>query len=168
VGADEAAGAVNIFTAMFTPDFAATLWTQDDLAPLVSEPDDRFGAELAVGDFDADGRDDLVIGHPGESVGAQPDFGGAALLFGSESGVAADGLQGLPLGTWLVDSLELGYTLSAGRFSGNSGADLAISLPNTSTEVESHAGGVVIFPSVVLFLDDFESADTSAWSTEGT
>jgi hypothetical protein len=36
------------------------------------EPDDRFGAALAAADFDADGRDDLAIGVPGEDLNALP------------------------------------------------------------------------------------------------
>ena len=32
----------------------------------IAHADDRFGAALAVGDMDADGYDDLVVGVPGE------------------------------------------------------------------------------------------------------
>jgi hypothetical protein len=164
VGADAGAGAVIVLAAPFSPDFVGDLWTQDDLPPLESEPGDRFGAELAVGDFDADGRDDLVIGYPGESIGDDADFGGAALLFGSELGLDDEEFQLLPFGAFLVEALEIGFALTAGRFSGHSGHDLAISLPRASTESTSAAGLVMIQASVALFLDGFESGSASAWS----
>ena len=36
----------------------------------ISEPGDRFGSTLAVGDFDGDMRDDLAIGMPGDAIEA--------------------------------------------------------------------------------------------------
>ena len=45
-----------------------------------------FGAALAAGDFDGDGRDDLAVGVPGESVGAVDDAGAVNVLYGTASG----------------------------------------------------------------------------------
>jgi hypothetical protein len=165
VGADTNAGAVNVLIDPFTPDFTAAIWTQDALPPFASEVDDRFGAELAVGDFDADGRDDLVIGHPGETIGGVASFGGGVLLFGSAEGLTADDFQGLPLGIFKVtDGLQFGYALAAGRFSGHDGDDLAMSLPRSPVDGEDEAGAVAVYPSIVLFLDGFESGDVSEWT----
>lgn len=40
-----------------------------------NENDDQYGAALVLGDFDADGAADLVIGAPGESPGNDPKSG---------------------------------------------------------------------------------------------
>ena len=65
-------------------------WTQD--TPEVengAEIDDLFGASLSTGDFDGSGRDDLVIGVPGEDLGVVEDAGAAEVLYGSPNGASA-------------------------------------------------------------------------------
>ncbi|MFJ8939839.1 FG-GAP-like repeat-containing protein [Streptomyces sp. NPDC102365] len=56
--------------------------------PGIAETGDRFGAALAVGDLDGDGRDDLVAGAPGEAIGTEAGAGAATVLFGTENGLA--------------------------------------------------------------------------------
>jgi hypothetical protein len=46
---------------------------------------------LAVGDFDGDGFDDLVVGAPGEGLGGEVDAGGVNVIYGSGSGLSAAG-----------------------------------------------------------------------------
>ena len=53
-----------------------------------AETDDRFGSSLSVGDFNADGFDDLVVGAPGESVGSTSNAGAVHIIYGSSSGLA--------------------------------------------------------------------------------
>jgi hypothetical protein len=48
-----------------------------------------FGAELAAGDYNNDGKDDLVIGVPGEDVGTVVDAGSSNVIYGSSSGISA-------------------------------------------------------------------------------
>lgn len=172
---DVGVGAVHVLMDVFHQDFSSTLWLQDSLPPSASEPNDRFGAELAVGDFDADGSDDLVIGSPGETVGSVADWGIGFVLFGSPAGITADGRQGLPLGTTIVFSdLQFGYAAAAGRFSGHSGDDLAVTAPRddliefldaVAGADTTDAGAAWIYPSIVLFKDGFESGGTMEWSS---
>ncbi|MBL6278786.1 VCBS repeat-containing protein [Micromonospora fiedleri] len=58
------------------------------------EVGDLFGATLAVGDVTGDGRDDVLVGAPGEAIGTKKRAGTVALLKGSASGLTGTGAQG--------------------------------------------------------------------------
>jgi hypothetical protein len=66
---------------------------QDALA--ANEAGDRFGAALAVGDFDGNGVDDLAVGTPGEGQGDAAGTGAVIVFrgFGNVAGDARFGLQ---------------------------------------------------------------------------
>jgi hypothetical protein len=65
-------------------------WTQDTPEiENIAEIDDLFGASLSSGDFDGNGRDDLVIGVPAEDLGSIKDAGAVEVLYGSSSGTSA-------------------------------------------------------------------------------
>jgi hypothetical protein len=71
-------------------------WHQDTSGiPDFMEPADRFGAALTTGDFNGDGVDDLAVGVPGEDIGDPiiEDAGVVQIIFGSASGLTADGDQ---------------------------------------------------------------------------
>jgi hypothetical protein len=69
-------------------------FTQDSpRVPGAAEPDDSFGAALAVGDFDRDGFADLAIGVPHEDVGTIADAGAVNVLYGSTGGLTGTGSQ---------------------------------------------------------------------------
>ncbi|MCX4469537.1 VCBS repeat-containing protein [Micromonospora sp. NBC_01655] len=57
------------------------------------EDDDRFGATLATGDVDGDGRADVLVGTPGEAVGSTAEAGVVTLLKGSAGGLTGSGAQ---------------------------------------------------------------------------
>ncbi|WP_308010676.1 FG-GAP repeat protein [Streptomyces sp. AC495_CC817] len=53
----------------------------------VAEDGDRFGASLAVLDWNHDGRDDLVVGAPGEAIGTRAAAGAMTFLLSHEGGI---------------------------------------------------------------------------------
>lgn len=102
--------------------------------PGAPEADDRFGASVAVGDFDGDGYDDLVIGVPGEDIGQTPDAGAVVVLYGSQDGLTTDGAadfwQDGPgmLGVSEADD-RFGESLAVGDFDRDGYDDLAVGVP---------------------------------------
>jgi hypothetical protein len=98
----------------------------------VSEPGDRFGDALAVGDFDDDGCDDLVIGSPYENWGSRIDTGVAHVRYGSPvenialyygSTITQGGNSGMEAGD------EFGFALAVGDFDDDGYDDVAIGAP---------------------------------------
>ncbi|MFG1944315.1 hypothetical protein [Nonomuraea sp. NPDC048826] len=102
---------------------------------------DAFGAALATGDFDGDGRDDLAIGVPGEGLTAGQramDYGDGALhvLHGTRNG-----LRGARSEMWTQRLLKgepryydrFGTSLAAGDFDGDGNDDLAVGVPGENS-----------------------------------
>jgi hypothetical protein len=85
VGAAADAGAVSVFLGVV----GGTGGTSQTVVQDNPEAGDRFGAALVVGEFNGDGFEDLVVGAPGENVGATSDAGAANVLFGSAAGLTA-------------------------------------------------------------------------------
>lgn len=156
-------GAVNVI------DFVTgqhQIWTQDDLPPERVGQNERFGFALAVGDFDADGVDDLVAGAPLEDLGPLNMAGLIHVIYGQrDTGLVATGAQ-----IWLqtIDPSEegdaFGSALAVGRFAGHGADDLVIGVPGETISGATATGGVNLLYTEVLFRDGFEPGDTSAWS----
>jgi hypothetical protein len=109
----------------------------------VPEDDDRFGAALAAGDFDDDGRDDLAVGAPGENGAA----GTVHVVISTATGVGrtAAGLTRATPGVPEVPARgdAFGAALAAGNFDGKGGDDLAVGIPGE----DRRAGGVSVLYS---------------------
>jgi hypothetical protein len=131
-------------------------WSQDSPGILnTSTGDDAFGFSLAVGDFDRDGRADLAVGVPNESihqVGMEIGYSGAVnVLRGARGGLTAAGNSFFFLGSpGLPEAVPwgeqyFGTALAAGDFDGDGYGDLAASAPEQNPFDISIAGrGFVI------------------------
>ena len=112
------------------------------------EDGDLFGAALAAGDFDGDGRDDLAVGAPGESYAGRFAAGVVHLLWGSAgSGVTATGsrllTQGPPLGGNIEPGDGFGQSLAAGNLDAGGTVDLAVGAPGETVGSTAGAGAVL-------------------------
>ena len=112
-----------------------------------AESGDRFGESLAAGDFDGDFSTDLAVGVPGEGLGATIDTGALNLLFGSSSGLSANGNFILDQGNGSVAGSpeaddEFGFALAAGDFNGDRTDDLAVGVPSEDIGSVQNAGMV--------------------------
>ncbi|MFI6318573.1 FG-GAP repeat protein [Nonomuraea sp. NPDC050556] len=101
---------------------------------------DAFGGSLAAADFDADGRDDLAIGVPGEGFNSNQramDYGEGMVqvVYGSAGGLRTGRRE-----AWSQRVLKgepryydrFGASLAAGDFNGDGDAELAIGVPGES------------------------------------
>ena len=91
-----AAGAVHVIygTLVGLSSTGNQFWTQNITGILdETEAEDVFGLAVGAGDFNLDGRDDLVVGVPGEDIGSATDAGAINVIYGSASGLSSVGNQ---------------------------------------------------------------------------
>ena len=144
-------------------------WAQGGLIGLdTAELGDRFGEAFAVGDFDGDGRDDLMIGHPEEDT-TSSNTGAATVLLGGATGFAQArsrlllaASEGIPGAGFL--HAYFGSAATAGDFDADGYADLVIGELYGSSPTGSFRAGMEIVLYGSMFSDGFESQDTSYWS----
>jgi hypothetical protein len=112
-------------------------WHQDITGVLGSgQSRDWFGEALAAGDYDGDGRADLVAAAPGESIGGVTDAGVLNVLYGTAAGLGAVGDQ-----VWQQDSTDVfGQSEYRDRMGGRLRSDGVYRVPyETGTEVRVSA-----------------------------
>lgn len=113
----------------------------------VAEAYDYFGSDVAAGDFNGDGYDDLAVGVPSEDIGATNNAGAVNVLYGSVVGIKVAGDQ-----FWhqnrsgVEDTAEsddnFGSDVAAGDFNGDGYADLAVGVPLEDSPAVGNAGAV--------------------------
>lgn len=123
--------------------------SQGNLAGAV-EAGDYFGAVLAVGDFDQDGYDDLVVTSLYEDVGNEDEAGAVHVIYGGVGGLSTEGElilhQDVPgVQNAAQDDDFFGHALAVGEFSGDQYPDLAIGIPGESIDSQPEAGAVQVF-----------------------
>ena len=132
---------------------ADQFWTQDSTdIDDIAEPDDQFGSSLTTGDFNADGKDDLAIGVPGEILGTIISAGAVEVIYGSSTGLSATSAHADQF--WTQDSTDIGGSaeptdqfggsLATGDFNADGKDDLAIGLPGEDIGIITDVGGVQI------------------------
>jgi|CXWL01.1.fsa_nt_gi hypothetical protein len=126
---------------------------------------DQMGLALVAGRFTNDGFDDLVIGVPGDDVGALTNAGAVFELHGSAAGLTATGFQRLTLanlGGAIGDGF--GTTLAGGDFDGDHLDDLAVGSPWVTIGGKSNAGMLDVFPAAG---GDLSTARHAHWTANG-
>jgi hypothetical protein len=134
-----------------------------------AQNNDRLGAALAAGDFDADGFDDLFLGAPGKG---SDDRGFVYFVHGTPNGLVVGSgfnFSEPSLGGSAEDNAHFGAVLAVADIDGDGAAELAIGVPDKDVSGESDAGLVYVTRRVepgFLFGDGFESGSFSLWSDQ--
>ncbi|WP_330289790.1 FG-GAP and VCBS repeat-containing protein [Streptomyces sp. NBC_00576] len=112
-----------------------------------AETYDSFGAHIAAGDINGDGRQDLAISADGETLGGKPYAGGVHVLYGRAGGLTATGSQwlarstaGIPGDVTGDDSFGLKVRLRDGNRDGK--ADLYVYSLSGSLRLLGSASGI--------------------------
>lgn len=107
---------------------------------------DRSGQALAAGDFNGDGRDDLVVGTPYEddfnAIPALIDGGRVDIYYGTSHGITNQGAA--TFGPTNNRFKYLGYSVVAGDFNGDEYADLVMGVPGFSSSGHTDDGAIEI------------------------
>jgi hypothetical protein len=155
------------------------LWWQD--SPSVkdqAELGDLFGRSLGAGDFNNDGYGDLVIGSYDEKIASIPEAGAVNVLYGSATGLQADGVGAPDDQFWfqgvngMADIAEagdvFGRAITTGDFNGDGYDDLAVSARKEDVGTVADAGAVsVLYGSAIgLEADGVGGPDDQFWSQD--
>jgi hypothetical protein len=147
-------GAVNVIygTGSGLSSVGNQLWSQNSAGVLdTGETSENFGRAIGAGDFDGDSVDDLAVGVL-ERVGTKGLAGAINVLYGSGSGITADGDQ-----LWHQDSTgvedsaevsdQFGFSVATGDFNNDGRGDLAagVAFEDVGAGPINNAGAVHVF-----------------------
>jgi uncharacterized protein (TIGR03437 family) len=131
---DEARGLIIVIpgSAQGLTGFGSLAWREGEngLPGDGREEENRFGGELAAGDYNQDGFGDLAFTSPGESGGG----GVVQVIYGSSEGLSAAGIAILSqgpngLGDRVEEGDQFGLAMATGDFGLDDADDLAIGAP---------------------------------------
>jgi hypothetical protein len=163
VGTANHAGSVTILygSAARLTSTGTQFWTQDSEGIIdQAETGDLFGAGMHSADWNNDGYDDLAVGPYNESFDGAQYAGAVHILFGSATGITADGNE-----FWTQDTPgvldqteafdEFGRQLADGDFDGDGFPDLAIGVRLEEVDGVVEAGAVnVLYGSLTGLTTD--------------
>ena len=144
VGALVDAGAVTVLfggSGGITTAGSLTFW-QGNGAAGTAESRDEFGFSVATGILANDDLADLVVGAPGEDVGAVQDAGAVNVLAGTAGGLVNGSLatQGNP-----EEGDQFGFAVATGDFDEPAGDDVVAGAPGETVNGRQGAGAVSVF-----------------------
>jgi phosphodiesterase/alkaline phosphatase D-like protein len=138
-GEDSNAGAISLFKGSSTGlENSGIVIKQSHTSGGTNIGGDRFGAAIATGDLNGDGRDDLVVGIPGKDTES-----GAIAVYLSSSLHGPTGIDRTKARFFFVNSFgcgsktqrdDFGWALAIGDFNADSYEDLAIGSPGKNSD----------------------------------
>jgi hypothetical protein len=131
-----------------------------------NELGDRFGHALTAGDYNGDGRDELAIGAPGETLGSDPHSGAVFVFRGDlDQLVTLQMLTQTGLGANEPED-NFGAALSSGNYVDDFRDDLAIGARGVAKGAVPPAGAVYLFGGTELGLTTNSMLDQVGLETE--
>lgn len=113
-----------------------------------AESGDRFGTELAAGDFNGDGRDDLAIGVPYEDIRSIRDGGQVSVIYGEKSGLGTKDAVFYQGNNGIAGTAEsydrFGFRIATGDVNGDGRDELLIGTPYEDHSGRTDAGALSV------------------------
>ena len=116
-----------------------------------AEAGDRFGSDVAVGDIDGDGYDDVVVAAVGEAIGPRRGAGWVVVLYGGATGIQTTGATPLHQNVAGVAGTAerndaFGRSLAVGDIDGDGYDDIAIGIAGEGLGGRDRVGAVTVVP----------------------
>ena len=154
IGAVKDAGIVHVLLGSPTGLTAtgSSLWSQNSTSIADNaEAGDGFGASLAIGNVCGTNVEDLIVGIPGENIGAADNAGMVQTISGGASGPTGTGSRTFSQATvGIADAPEtgdqFGYAVAVGDFGGDPYLDLAVGAPGEGSGTLPQFGVVHVIP----------------------